>query len=111
MILCRKRRFSAQKCAGRPVGVYSNLLCCPFLQLSLQCFDGCTVLTDNNTGFCCVYADLYSAGCSFDCNLGNACIVQSLLDEFSDFNVFYEVISKVFFCIPFCIPIFDDTYS
>ena len=79
--------------------VYSNLLCCHFLQLSLQCFDGCTVLTDNNTGFCCVYADLYSAGCSFDCNLGNACIVQSLLDEFSDFNVFYQVISKVFFCM------------
>ena len=36
---------------------------------------------------------------------------QLIFDEFSDFNVFYQVISKVFFCIPFCIPIFDDTYS
>ena len=91
--------------------VHSNLLACHLLDFSLQFFDCLTIFTDYDTGFCCIYANLYAASCSFDSDFGNACCVEFLFDEFSDFNVFYQVISKVFFSIPFGIPVFDDTDS
>ena len=53
----------------------------------------------------------YTLGSSFDFDFSNTCTVQFLFQECSDVIVFHQVVSKVFFCIPFGIPVFDNTDS
>ena len=54
------------------------------------------------------YAQAYTLGRSFDFYAGDTCMVQFLLDEFSDFMIFEDIIRIFLPGIPSGIPCFDD---